>query len=60
MANLLDTISGWFRRGERPVETELAGGTPATVGPPGTDTDAETSTNAQVEGASDEPWSGSH
>jgi hypothetical protein len=60
MASLMDTITGWFRRGERAVENEVAGGEPATVGPPGTDAEAETSTNAQVEGATDEPWSGSH
>jgi hypothetical protein len=60
MASLMDKITGLFRRGERAVESEVAGGEPATVGRPGTDAEAETSTNAQVEGASDEPWSGSH
>jgi hypothetical protein len=60
MASLMEKISGLFRRGEQAVEIEVAGGQPATVGPPGSHTEAETSTNAQVEGASDEPWSGSH
>lgn len=60
MASLMDKITGLFRRGEHAVENEVVGGEPATVGRPGTDSEAETSTNAQVEGASDEPWSGSH
>jgi hypothetical protein len=55
----MERIGGLFRRGERAVEAEVKGGEPATVGPPGTETGAETSTNAQVEGARDEPWSGS-
>jgi hypothetical protein len=55
----MERIAGLFRRGERAVEAEVGGARPATVGPPGTETEAETSTNARVEGASDEPWSGS-
>lgn len=58
--SLMDRITGLFRRSEHAVETEVAGGEPTTVGRPGTDAEVETSTNAQVEGASDEPWSGSH
>jgi hypothetical protein len=61
------TLSEWFkrmlRRDESAVEEVAEGGTPVATPPPGAasaegDAQRETSTNAQVEGAADEPWSG--
>jgi hypothetical protein len=59
----LDWIKRWFRRtagsGEEAVE-----GSPVATPPPGAnpagmrDVERETSTNAQTEGAADEPWPG--
>jgi hypothetical protein len=60
----LDRIKGWFRRAARSAEDEAEGGSPAATPPPGAgsaglgDVERETSTNAQVEGAADEPWPG--
>jgi hypothetical protein len=58
----LDRIKGWFRRtadsaekaAEGPVATPPAGATDEG----GSDVERETSTNAQTEGAADEPWPG--
>jgi hypothetical protein len=50
--SLLDKLKGWLRGAEDVAEGE----TPVAT-PPG-DADRETSTNAQVEGAVGEPWSG--
>ena len=58
MAGMLEAIRKWFRRTEEAVEREAEGGEPVAtppIGEPG-DRDRETSTNAQMEGASDEPW----
>jgi hypothetical protein len=48
------------------AEDEAGGGTPVATPPPGArsaeagDAERETSTNAQLEGAADEPWSGNN
>jgi len=53
----LDGIKKWFRRLTGAAEEEAKGGMPATTPAPGSnDDERETSTNAQTEGASDEPW----
>lgn len=46
---MLDAIKKWLRRGKQEVEEVAAGGI---------DEDSETSTNAEVEGASGEPYPG--
>jgi hypothetical protein len=61
----LEGIKRWFHRlvgsveteaeGEEPVATPASGANADT----GDDAERETSTNAQVEGAADEPWPGS-
>jgi hypothetical protein len=53
----------WFRRTAGSAEDSVEGGSPVTTSPPGAnpvggDVEQETSTNAQMEGAADEPWSG--
>lgn len=55
---MLDAIRKWFRRTEETVEREAEGGEPVATPPPGLRgrEERETSTNAQAEGASDEPW----
>jgi hypothetical protein len=56
----LDKIKQLFRRAERAAEDEVEGAEPVTT-PPSTgwgEPERETSTNAQVQGASDEPWPG--
>jgi hypothetical protein len=57
----MDAIKRWFRRAEKSVEDAADGEAPVATPPPGAasgDTDRETSTNAQTEGAADEPWPG--
>jgi hypothetical protein len=56
----LERIKRWFRRAARSAEDEVEGGSPVATPPPdaGGDVERETSTNAQMEGAADEPWSG--
>ena len=60
----LEKIKGWFRRAGTSAEEVAEGGEPVATPPPGSasaptsDPDRETSTNAQSEGAADEPWSG--
>jgi hypothetical protein len=60
----LQKIRRWFRQAVSSVEEEAEGGTAVATPPPGAesaelgDADRETSTNAQVEGAADQPWSG--
>jgi hypothetical protein len=57
-------IRQWFRQARRSVEEEVDGEGAVTTTPLGAessefgDTDRETSTNAQVEGAADQPWPG--
>lgn len=53
---MLDGLKRWLRRATTAVEEEAAG--ERTVATPGAGVDAETSTNAQVEGASGRPWPG--
>jgi hypothetical protein len=53
----------WFRGTAGSAEDAAEGGSPIATPPPGAnpvggDDDRETSTNAQMEGAADEPWSG--
>jgi hypothetical protein len=60
----LDKIKGLFRRTATRAEEVAEGGKPVATPPPGAiserigDPDRETSTNAQTEGAADEPWPG--
>lgn len=56
----LATIKRLFRREVTAIEEVADGAEPVTTPAPGSsgDSDRETSTNAQVEGAADEPWSG--
>jgi hypothetical protein len=59
-----ERIKRLFRRETLGVEAIAQGGRPVATPPPGAastgtgDPDRETSTNAQTEGAADEPWSG--
>ena len=61
----LEGIKQWFRRLAGSVETEAGGEEPVATPATGAnadrtdDAERETSTNAQVEGAADEPWPGS-
>jgi len=54
----------WFRRTAGSAEDAVEGGSPVATPPPGGDplgmgdVEEETSTNAQMEGAADEPWPG--
>ena len=56
----LEKIKTWLRRATNSVEDEAHGLEPTATPPPGArsigDRDRETSTNAQVEGAVDEPY----
>jgi hypothetical protein len=56
----LERIKRWFRRTVGSAKDEVEGGSPVATPPPGGsgDVERETSTNAQMEGAADEPWSG--
>jgi hypothetical protein len=60
----LERIKGWFRRSTTSVEDAVDAGEPVATPPAGagpawkSDPDRETSTNAQMEGAADEPWPG--
>jgi hypothetical protein len=58
MSNGLERIKAWFGRARQSAEQTAEGEEPAAVPPPGVDADRETSTNAQMEGATDEPWGG--
>jgi hypothetical protein len=60
MTGVIDKIRQWFQRSEAEVKEEVEGGEPVATPPEGVagDSDRETSTNAQVAGAADEPWSG--
>ncbi len=61
----LEGIKRWFGRLGGSVEAEAEGEEPVATPAAGANADAredaerETSTNAQVEGAADEPWPGS-
>jgi hypothetical protein len=56
----LESIKRLFRREESSLASIADGGTPVATPPPGAsrrgDPDRETSTDAQTEGAADEPW----
>jgi hypothetical protein len=60
----LEKIKRWLRREALSAEAIAEGGRAVATPPPGAvsartgDRDRETSTNAQMEGAVDEPWSG--
>jgi hypothetical protein len=60
----LEKIRRWLRREASSLESTVGGGRPVATPPPGAastwtgDPDRETSTNAQMEGAADEPWGG--
>jgi hypothetical protein len=61
----LERIKGWFGRQMRGAENVAEGAKPVATPPAGADPEGsgtgdverETSTNAQTEGAADEPWS---
>ena len=59
-----EEIKRWLRRAVSSAEDEAGGGTPVATPPPGApstelgDADRETSTNAEMEGSADQPWSG--
>jgi hypothetical protein len=54
---MIDKIKSWFGKEENRVEYVVGGGEPVTV-PPGGEDERETSTNAQSQGAAEEPWPG--
>jgi hypothetical protein len=62
MSTGLDRIKRWFRGTARSAEEAVEA--PVATPPPGasdegtSDVERETSTNAQMEGAADEPWPG--
>jgi hypothetical protein len=64
LSNGLKQIKRLFRRGATSVEATLEGREPVATPAPGAtsgrlgDPDREGSTNAQMEGAADEPWGG--
>jgi hypothetical protein len=64
VSNGLEKIKRWFRQAVTSGEEIAKGGKPVATPPPGAasartgDPDRETSTNAQLEGAAGEPWSG--
>jgi hypothetical protein len=53
---MLDALKKWLGRGKEEAEEVAAGG--RAVATPDRNADEETSTNAQVEGASGEPYPG--
>jgi hypothetical protein len=58
-----ERIKGWFGRRAGSVEDAVEEDSPVATPPPGADpvggdVERETSTNAQMEGAADEPWPG--
>ena len=60
----LERIKEWFRRTTGSAENAVEGAEPTATPPSGADPDGfgdserETSTNAQTEGAADQPWPG--
>jgi hypothetical protein len=60
MSGRIEKIKQWFRGSKVSAEDEAEGGGPVATPPAGgsDDHERETSTNAQSEGASDEPWPG--
>lgn len=60
IVRIVDSLKRWFGSSAEAIEAEAEGMEPATTPPPGSvpESDRETSTNAQVQGAQDEPWPG--
>jgi hypothetical protein len=58
VSTTLQRIKAWFGQAFRSAEDRAEGEEPVATPPPGVEADRETSTNAQVEGAADEPWGG--
>ena len=64
MSSGFTRIKAWFQRSAGSVEESRDGLEPVATPPPGAasggkeDQGRETSTNAQMEGSADEPWSG--
>jgi hypothetical protein len=58
----LQKVRAWFRRAANAVEDVAEGETAVATPPPGStaETDRETSTNAQTQGAAGQPWSDDH
>jgi hypothetical protein len=56
----IDRIKRWLGRVEREAEAEVEGAEPVATPPAGSpgESERETSTNAQMQGARDEPWPG--
>jgi len=60
VSNGLEKIKAWFGRALKSGEEAAEGEEPVANSPPGADEDRETSTDAQMEGAADEPWGGNN
>jgi hypothetical protein len=60
MASMMDRIKSWFGSSAETVKDDMGEANPDAMPPPGErgDSERETSTNAQTEGAVGEPWSG--
>ena len=63
VSTTFERFKRWFRRTAGSAEDAVEGGSPVATSPPGAnpvggDVEQETSTNAQMEGAADEPWPG--
>lgn len=59
MSSALDKLKGWLGRRKDEARDVAEGGRPVTTPAAGTgDSERETSTNAQVEGAAGEAWPG--
>jgi hypothetical protein len=56
MSGILENLKAWFGRRAEDVRDAAEGGT--AIATPAADFDRETSTNAQVAGAADEPYPG--
>jgi hypothetical protein len=56
LIRMLDALKQWLQRRKTDVEEIASGEVP--VATPEGDAESETSTNAQVEGASGQPWPG--
>lgn len=61
MSSIVERIKGWLGRTAETVEDVVDEATPAATPPAGVgpgDSERETSTNAQMEGAAGQPWPG--
>jgi hypothetical protein len=58
MSGMIDRIKSWFRQEENRAEDVVGGGEPVATPPDAEGDERETSTNAQTQGAAEEPWPG--